>query len=200
MTAAERTKLTGVAEGANNYVHPTSHPASMVALAQNKTLVGNSQGVAAEADVIAEWTVGANQPGQKETKGLVMEAVVSDGSVIALPVIVRKPVTLTATGQIQILNDSYPGMFYVIKSITIIARNLVSVTQYPTLSVGCNGTWNDIAATQTLNALSNGANAITLTANAGKSLIEANANMVLNVATPVIGTGTFKIVVEGYIC
>ncbi|TCN63670.1 hypothetical protein [Acetobacteroides hydrogenigenes] len=200
MTAAERAKLTGIAEGANNYVHPTSHPASMVALAQNKTLVGNSQGVAAEADVIAEWTIGANQPGQKEAKGLVMEAVVSDGSIIAIPIIVRKAVTLTAAGQIQILNDSYAGMFYVIKSITLIARNLASVTQYPTLSVGCNGTWNDIAASQTLNALSNGTNAITLTANAGKSLIEANTNMVLNVATPIIGTGTFKIVVEGYIC
>lgn len=200
MTAAEHTKLGGISEGANNYVHPTSHPASMIALAQNKTLVGNSQGMAGEADVIPEWTVGANQPGQKEAKGLVVEAVVSDGSVIAIPVIIRKVVTITAAGQIQILNDSYAGMFYVIKSITLIARNLASVTQYPTLSVGCNGTWNDIAATQTLNALTNGTNAITLTANAGKSLIEANANIVLNVATPVIGTGTFKIVVEGYIC
>ena len=30
MTDAERTKLTGIAAGANNYSHPVSHPASMV--------------------------------------------------------------------------------------------------------------------------------------------------------------------------
>lgn len=30
MTAAERTKLIGIAENANNYTHPTTHPASMI--------------------------------------------------------------------------------------------------------------------------------------------------------------------------
>lgn len=30
MTTAERTKLSNVAEGANNYVHPSSHPASII--------------------------------------------------------------------------------------------------------------------------------------------------------------------------
>lgn len=30
MTVAERTKLNGIATGANNYVHPTSHPATMI--------------------------------------------------------------------------------------------------------------------------------------------------------------------------
>ena len=30
LTSQERTKLTGIAEGANNYVHPTTHPASMI--------------------------------------------------------------------------------------------------------------------------------------------------------------------------
>lgn len=30
MSAAERTKLSGIAENANNYVHPTTHPASMI--------------------------------------------------------------------------------------------------------------------------------------------------------------------------
>lgn len=30
MTAIERTKLNGIATGANNYVHPTSHPATMI--------------------------------------------------------------------------------------------------------------------------------------------------------------------------
>ena len=30
MTADERTKLSGIATGANNYTHPTSHPASMI--------------------------------------------------------------------------------------------------------------------------------------------------------------------------
>lgn len=30
MTATERTKLNGIATGANNYVHPTSHPATMI--------------------------------------------------------------------------------------------------------------------------------------------------------------------------
>ena len=30
MTAAERTKLSGIAENANNYTHPTSHAANMI--------------------------------------------------------------------------------------------------------------------------------------------------------------------------
>lgn len=30
MTASERTKLSGISEGANNYAHPSSHPASMI--------------------------------------------------------------------------------------------------------------------------------------------------------------------------
>jgi len=64
MTAAERTKLTGIAEGANNYVHPTLHPASMVALAQNKTLVGNSQGVGEETDAIPIFNQSLTYEGQ----------------------------------------------------------------------------------------------------------------------------------------
>lgn len=30
MTSAERTKLSGIATGANNYSHPSTHPASMI--------------------------------------------------------------------------------------------------------------------------------------------------------------------------
>ena len=30
MTDAERTKLSGIAAGANNYTHPDTHPASMI--------------------------------------------------------------------------------------------------------------------------------------------------------------------------
>lgn len=38
MTDAERIKLNGIAEGANKYVHPNSHPAGMVEFADEETL------------------------------------------------------------------------------------------------------------------------------------------------------------------
>ena len=132
--------------------------------------------------------------------GLILKMIVSDGSSIVVPVFPQKTVVLTAAGQIQLLNDAYAGKYYVIKNAYLVARNLSGVTRYPTFSIGCNASYNDIAASQTLNTLANGVNAIALTPNASKALIEANANMVLNITTPLIGSGTFILVLEGMIC
>ena len=152
------------------------------------------------ASTVNEWGVGVTLPGQKEVMGLLLKMIVSDGYSIVVPVFPQKTVVLTAAGQIQLLNDSYAGKYYVIKNAYLVARNLSGVTQYPTFSIGCNASYNDIAASQTLNTLANGVNAIALTPNASKALIEANANMVLNITTPLIGSGTFILVLEGMIC
>lgn len=169
-------------------------------LEQGKVWIGGSDNKPTPNSVINEWTVGSTQPGQKEVMGLMLKMIVSDGSSIAIPIVQQKAVVLTAAGQIPILTDTYAGKYYVIKSAYLVARNLSGVTQYPTVSIGCNGTWNDIAASQTLNTLANGVNAITLTSLASKAIIEANANMFLNITTPVIGQGTFIIVLEGVLC
>ena len=50
-TTAEKQKLAGVAEGANNYVHPSTHPASMIAAG---TLAGQ---VKADATAVAALDV-----------------------------------------------------------------------------------------------------------------------------------------------
>lgn len=89
--------------------------------------------------------------------GLLLKMIVSDGSSIVVPVVQQKAVVLTAAGQIQLLNDSYAGKYYVIKNAYLVARNLSGVTQYPAFSIGCNASnYNDIAASQTLNTLANG--------------------------------------------
>lgn len=169
-------------------------------LEQGKVWVGGVDGKPAPNSVINEWGAGVSQPGQKEAMGLLLKLIVSDGSSIFVPIVQQKAVVLTVAAQIPILTDAYAGKFYVIKSAYLVARNLYGVTQYPTISIGCNSTWNDIAASQTLNTLANGVNAIALVANASKALIEANANMFLNITTPVIGQGTFIIVLEGVLC
>lgn len=43
MTDAERTKLTGIAAGANNYSHPVSHPASMVEESTTRKFMTNTE-------------------------------------------------------------------------------------------------------------------------------------------------------------
>jgi len=168
-------------------------------LTQNKLWIGNSSNVATESDILPEWTVGASQPGQKENKGLITEMIVADSSIIQLPTIVHKPITLTAPGTIQLLSDTITGSYYVIESIVLIGRG-ISVSQNPIISIGCNAsTYNDIAASQTLSTLANGLNVLTLTANASKALVQANTNMFLNITQALIGGGTFELVIKGYL-
>ena len=50
-TAAEKQKLAGIAPNANNYTHPSAHPASMIQLSDGKTL----QSVFDEAIFITDW-------------------------------------------------------------------------------------------------------------------------------------------------
>jgi hypothetical protein len=170
------------------------------ALTFNSVWIGDNNNWATETTTVTEWTTGASIPGQKENKGTVCEMIVSDGSVIALPIVVHKTVVLTSTGLTQLLSDVYNNRYYVIDNITLIARG-VSVTQYPTFSIGCNSaaSYVDIAASQTLSTLTNGVNAITLTTNASKALVQANTNMTLNVTNNAIGAGTFEIIIRGYI-
>ena len=125
--------------------------------------------------------------------------VINDGSVIAIPVIFHKTITLTSTGTISLLTDSYSGRYYVIESITIIGRN-VSASQYPIFSIGCNSSsYNDIVASTTLSTLTNGINNLTLTTNASKALIQANTTMYLNITQALIGAGSYEIVIKGYL-
>ena len=123
--------------------------------------------------------------------------IVADGSIITLPLIVHKTVTLTSTGTISILPNAYSGRYYIIESITIIGRS-VSLSQNPTFSIGCNSSsYNDIAASQTL-TLATGTNSVTLTTNASKALIAVNT-MYLNITNAAIGSGTFEIIIKGYL-
>lgn len=168
-------------------------------LTLNSMWIGNSSNIATETQVINEWVVGANLPGQKEYKGLMTDMIISDGSIISIPTIVTKNVILTTTGLTQLLSDTYTGSYYVIESIVLICRSL-SISQYPTISIGCNAsTYNDIAASQTLNTLTNGLNIITLTTNASKALIQANTNMYLKVTNNLISSGTVNIMIKGYL-
>ncbi|MBC8558721.1 hypothetical protein [Fumia xinanensis] len=50
-TAAEKQKLAGIAPNANNYTHPSAHPASMIQLSDGKTL----QSVFDEAIFVTDW-------------------------------------------------------------------------------------------------------------------------------------------------
>ncbi len=50
-TTAEKEKLAGIASNANNYVHPATHPASMIQLADGKNL----QSVFDEAILVTDW-------------------------------------------------------------------------------------------------------------------------------------------------
>ncbi|MFS0763910.1 hypothetical protein [Peribacillus phoenicis] len=43
MTAADKVKLNGVATGANNYVHPATHPASMIVETSDKQFISGTQ-------------------------------------------------------------------------------------------------------------------------------------------------------------
>jgi hypothetical protein len=43
MSAADKTKMDGVATGANNYVHPASHPASIITQDTNNRFVTDAE-------------------------------------------------------------------------------------------------------------------------------------------------------------
>ena len=168
-------------------------------LTQGKTLIGNSSNFAEEGDVISEWGVGITMPGQKEYKGTVVDMIISDGSTVTIPVVVRKNITLTATGTIQLLSDSYAGYYYVIRNITLIARN-PSITQYPIISIGCNSsTYNDIAASQVLTGMAAGTKSVVVTTAAWTGIIQANNPMFLNITQALIGSGAYQIIIEGYL-
>ena len=51
MSAADKTKLEGIAANANNYLHPSSHPASMIQMSDGKTL----QSLYEQAIPITDW-------------------------------------------------------------------------------------------------------------------------------------------------
>lgn len=168
-------------------------------LTQNYAFIGNSFNVAAEMPVLDEWVVGASSPGQKEVKGLVTEMIINDGSIIAIPIVFHKTLTLTSTGTTALLMASYSGRYYIIESISIIARS-VSVSQYPIFSIGCNSTsYNNIVASTTLSTLTNGINVLTLTTNAPKALIQANTTMYFNLTQAILGSGSYEIVIKGYL-
>ena len=57
-TTAEKNKLAGIAAGANNYVHPASHPASMIQMSDGKTLQSLFDG----ATLVTDWNT-IKQPG-----------------------------------------------------------------------------------------------------------------------------------------
>ena len=167
-------------------------------LTLNTVWIGDNNNTPVESDTVLEWVTGAASPGQKEVKGLITEMIVSDGSVIALPIVFHKIITITATGTIQLLSDSYTSRYYVIESIVLIGRG-VSLTGQPTFSIGCNSTsYNDIAASQTL-TITNGKNNVTLTTNAQNALIQASNNMFMNITTAAIGNGTFEVIIKGYL-
>ncbi len=56
-TTAEKTKLSGIASGANNYTHPTSHPASMVTVTDS----GNHYNSSNVEDALAEIKTYVNE-------------------------------------------------------------------------------------------------------------------------------------------
>ena len=57
-TTAEKNKLAGIAADANNYVHPASHPASMIQMSDGKTLQSLFDG----ATQVTDWNT-VKQPG-----------------------------------------------------------------------------------------------------------------------------------------
>ena len=59
MSAADKTKLDGIATGANNYVHPTTHPASMITETTTKRFVSDTEKSTWNSNKI---TVGKTQP------------------------------------------------------------------------------------------------------------------------------------------
>lgn len=82
MTATERTKLSGIEEGANKYTHPSSHPASIITESSSKRFVSDAEKTtwsnkwdfneseiraikvdsALDADTVSGFTVGINVP------------------------------------------------------------------------------------------------------------------------------------------
>lgn len=61
MTSAERTKLSGIATGANNYTHPSTHPASMITGLDSVT-VGNADTVDGYHIVVSTTPPTVNDP------------------------------------------------------------------------------------------------------------------------------------------
>lgn len=168
-------------------------------LTQNTIWMGNTSNQATESSTVIEWGIGVSQPGQKESKGLVTEMIISDGSVVSVPTVFHKTIILTTSGTVQLLPDTYTNRYYIIESIFLIARS-PSLSQYPTLSIGNNSsTYDNIAASQTLNSLANGKNIITLTSAASLATIQANSSMYLNITNPAIGSGSFEIVIKGFL-
>jgi hypothetical protein len=168
-------------------------------LTQNKIWMGNASNVATETNTYLEWATGITSPGQKEVKGLITEMITGDGSTIAIPVVFHKTITLTTTTAIQLLSDTYAGRYYVIDSISIIARS-PSFSQYPTISIGNNSSsYNNIVAATTLSSLAAGRNALTLTAAAQNATVEAASSLYLNITQAAIGTGTFEVIIRGFL-
>ncbi len=62
MTAAERTKLSGIAENANNYIHPENHPASMITGLSNVATSGDYADLTNKPTIPEAYTHPASHP------------------------------------------------------------------------------------------------------------------------------------------
>lgn len=60
MTSAERTKLSGIATGANNYSHPASHPASMITGLSKVATTGSYNDLSNKPTILQQSTNGFN--------------------------------------------------------------------------------------------------------------------------------------------
>lgn len=59
MSAADKTKLDGIASGANNYIHPSSHPASMITVADAGGLIVATDAEGAFQEIAAGYPISA---------------------------------------------------------------------------------------------------------------------------------------------
>lgn len=98
MTAAERTKLAGIAENANNYVHPATHAASMVTGLADVATSGNYNDLLNKPEVPEAYTHPATHPASMIT-GLSDVATSGDYQDLAnKPTIPTIPESLPANG------------------------------------------------------------------------------------------------------
>ncbi|MBI9055531.1 MAG: hypothetical protein JEY96_17035 [Bacteroidales bacterium] len=73
MSAADKTKLDGVATNANNYVHPSSHVASMITESTTKRFVTDTQIINWNSKANGSHTHSANDIGETTTKRFVTD-------------------------------------------------------------------------------------------------------------------------------
>lgn len=98
MTAAERTKLAGIAENANNYVHPATHAASMITGLADVATSGNYNDLLNKPEVPEAYTHPATHPASMIT-GLSDVATSGDYQDLAnKPTIPTIPESLPANG------------------------------------------------------------------------------------------------------